>query len=216
MIAVPGASNSAVRNVAFAAAMAFVPAAARGESPDMAMAASPADSTAVSVESAPPVIVIGRAIDLVGRPMSMVPKYQPVPMSAGGPASLPRGAPLGATRVTSGFGYRAHPILGGYRLHSGIDMAAPTGSRVYATMDGYVSHANWAGGYGLSVRLRGSNAVETSYSHLSAIAVGAGTYVRKGDLLGYVGSTGQSTGPHLHYEVRVNGRPVDPRSSGRD
>lgn len=220
MIVRPGANCSAIRHVALAAAFSLVPVTALGKSADLAAASLPADKTIATVDPQPVVIVAGRAMDLVGQPVSMVPKGGPAirgrdPKAMAGLASLPSGAPLWQNRITSGFGYRSHPILGGFRLHSGIDMGAPTGSRVYATMDGYVSHADWAGGYGLSVRLTGNNAVETRYSHLAGIAVGAGSYVRKGDLLGYVGSTGLSTGPHLHYEVRVNGRAIDPRGTER-
>jgi murein DD-endopeptidase MepM/ murein hydrolase activator NlpD len=124
--------------------------------------------------------------------------------------ALPDRLPLAATALTSGFGYRRHPLLGRVRAHSGVDLAAPVGTPVMATSDGTVGAAGWHGGYGLLVSLEGPDAVETRYGHLSQVAVTPGQRIRKGEVLGYVGSTGLSTGPHLHYEVRVNGRAIDP------
>jgi murein DD-endopeptidase MepM/ murein hydrolase activator NlpD len=120
--------------------------------------------------------------------------------------------PLDGARVSSGFGMRRHPILGFNRMHPGVDFAAPTGTPVYAAANGTVISARNEGGYGLIVRLRHANATETRYAHLSRFARGIGPRrtVRQGDVIGYVGSTGMSTGPHLHYEVVVNGRQMDP------
>jgi murein DD-endopeptidase MepM/ murein hydrolase activator NlpD len=118
--------------------------------------------------------------------------------------------PVAAYRLTSNFGLRQHPLLGGLREHSGVDLAAPIGSPIYATSDGVVGAANWRGGYGLSVSLEHGGGVETRYGHMSQLNVAAGQQVRRGDIIGLVGSTGLSTGPHLHYEVRLNGRAVDP------
>lgn len=131
---------------------------------------------------------------------------------AGLAASSPSRAPVGSKRLTSGFGPRVHPILGGLRGHSGVDLAAATGTPVRATADGVVSRAGWAGGYGLLVAIRHPSGVVTRYGHMSRLAVAPGAVVRKSDVIGYVGSTGRSTGPHLHYEVLVNGRAVDPMS----
>ncbi|MEJ7925876.1 M23 family metallopeptidase [Sphingobium sp. AN641] len=117
--------------------------------------------------------------------------------------------PRSAT-VTSPMGMRVNPILGRRMLHSGADLSARPGMGVYATADGWVAQAGAAGGYGLLVRLRHMNGYETRYAHLSRIHVVPGTYLRKGGMIGEVGSTGRSTGPHLHYEVRRDGRPVDP------
>lgn len=113
-------------------------------------------------------------------------------------------------RVSSNFGYRIHPILRFTRLHQGVDFGARWGTPVVAAGDGRVSGAGWSGGYGRQVRIDHSGGVATSYSHLSGFAVAPGTHVRRGDIIGYVGSTGFSTGPHLHFEVRRNGRPLDP------
>jgi murein DD-endopeptidase MepM/ murein hydrolase activator NlpD len=125
--------------------------------------------------------------------------------------AVPSRTPLDNYRLTSGFGMRVHPVLGGLRGHKGIDMAAPTGTPVYAPADGVVSKAEWFGAYGNFIAIGHGSELETRYGHLSRMAVSAGQRVRKGDLIGYVGSTGRSTGPHLHYEVRVAGVAVDPR-----
>ena len=112
--------------------------------------------------------------------------------------------------VTSGFGYRIHPILRFGRFHDGVDYGAAWGSPVFAAADGVVTGTGWSGGYGRQVRLAHSGGVMTSYSHLSRILAAPGTRVQRGQLIGLVGSTGFSTGAHLHFEVRRLGRPVDP------
>lgn len=112
----------------------------------------------------------------------------------------------------SGFGMRRHPILRRQRMHTGVDWAAPRGTRIYAAGDGVVEQAGWKAGYGRWVLIRHKNGYETGYGHQSRIADGMrpGVRVKQGQVIGYVGSTGFSTGPHLHYEVRVNGRQVNP------
>jgi murein DD-endopeptidase MepM/ murein hydrolase activator NlpD len=131
----------------------------------------------------------------------------PVPQRA---ISVPSRMPLEGAALTSGFGMRSHPVLGGRRQHQGIDLAAPTGTPVYATADGIISRADWYSSYGLYISVNHGASMETRYAHLSRLAVAAGDNVKKGDLIGYVGSTGRSTGPHLHYEVRVEGLAVNP------
>lgn len=123
--------------------------------------------------------------------------------------------PLDGAHVTSAFGLRLHPILGYTRLHPGIDFGAPTGTPVYAAGDGVVEEARWAGGYGHWLKLRHDGRWETGYGHLSAYAKGVrpGAHVVQGQVVAYVGSTGLSTGPHLHYEVIESGRKIDPRSA---
>lgn len=128
------------------------------------------------------------------------------------PASIPSGMPLPFTRLTSQFGYRFHPMSGTYQPHAGIDLAAPTGSPVMATADGTVNFAGWAGGYGVLVKIDHGGAVETRYAHLSRSAVSSGQSVRRGEIIGFVGSTGRSTGPHLHYEVRESNVAINPLS----
>ena len=113
-------------------------------------------------------------------------------------------------RITSSFGLRYHPILRFARMHKGVDFGARWGAPIVAAADGQVIRAGWAGGYGQQVRLAHGGGIVTSYSHMSRITAPAGSIVRQGELIGYVGSTGLSTGPHLHYEVYRNGAPVNP------
>jgi murein DD-endopeptidase MepM/ murein hydrolase activator NlpD len=115
-----------------------------------------------------------------------------------------------AGRISSGFGERFHPILGYRRMHDGVDLAAPYGTPVVAAADGRVVTAGWHGGYGREVKLSSPGGIETIYGHMSRLAVAAGASVRRGQVIGYVGSTGLSTGPHLHYEVHVGGKLVNP------
>lgn len=117
-----------------------------------------------------------------------------------------------AGAMTSGFGMRRHPILGFVRLHAGIDYAAAWGSPVYAVAEGAVTFAGWHGGHGNYVRLDHGGGIGTGYGHMSRLAVTAGMAVRRGQVIGYVGSTGLSTGPHLHYEAFRGGQPIDPLS----
>lgn len=124
--------------------------------------------------------------------------------------AVPSRTPIDNYRTSSSYGMRTHPVLGGLRGHKGIDMAAPSGTPIYATADGLVSKAEWFSSYGNFIAIGHGGELETRFGHLSRIAVSAGQRVRKGDLIGYVGSTGRSTGPHLHYEVRVAGQAVDP------
>lgn len=139
-------------------------------------------------------------------------------LSAAGTATLPRGgkppayAPLRSYRLTGGFGYRTHPVTGQRAFHAGIDMAAPAGTPVLATQAGSIGYADWAGGYGLAIRVDGAGGYSTIYGHLSGIAVAPGAFVSAGQVIGYVGSTGRSTGPHLHYEVRRGNGVIDPLS----
>lgn len=124
--------------------------------------------------------------------------------------SIPSRMPVEGAALTSGYGMRIHPVLGGRRAHKGIDLAQPTGTPVYATADGVVSKADWFSSYGLFISLEHGANIQTRYGHLSRLNVAAGQQIRKGDLIGYVGSTGRSTGPHLHYEVRIAGTAVNP------
>ncbi|QIG55398.1 M23 family metallopeptidase [Altererythrobacter sp. BO-6] len=124
--------------------------------------------------------------------------------------SVPSRMPLDGARLTSDFGMRTHPVLGGRRNHKGIDLAAPTGTPIYATADGIVGRAEWFSSYGLYVQIDHGAELETRYAHMSRLAVAEGEWVNKGDIIGYVGSTGRSTGPHLHYEVRIAGIAVNP------
>ena len=128
-----------------------------------------------------------------------------------GSASIPMLVPVTSNRaMSSNFGMRMHPVLGGYRMHKGVDLPASTGTPIHATADGVIGRADWFGGYGLCVEIEHGANLETRYGHMSRIAVAEGQHVHKGDVIGYVGSTGRSTGPHLHYEVRIGGEAVNP------
>ena len=117
--------------------------------------------------------------------------------------------PVEYTRISSPYGTRVHPVLGYIKMHTGIDYAAPEGTPIRAPADGNVTFRGWKGGYGNTVMLQHTNGVETLYGHMSAYAP-IGSSVKAGDIIGYVGSTGRSTGPHLHYEARINGQHVNP------
>ncbi|WP_375599318.1 M23 family metallopeptidase [Devosia sp. Naph2] len=120
----------------------------------------------------------------------------------------------GGGTLRSRFGYRIHPIFKTRRLHTGVDLAARTGTPIYAAGDGVITHYKWQSGYGNKVEIQHVNGYETAYGHMSRYAEGlsAGSHVRQGQVIGYVGSTGQSTGPHLHFEIKINGNLVDPLS----
>jgi len=126
-----------------------------------------------------------------------------------GPRYAVGGLPV-AGRISSPFGYRYHPILHYRRLHTGIDIGAPTGTPIHAAGGGQVICASWRGGYGNCIIIDHGGGKATLYGHMSRYNTRAGQTVSKGDIIGFVGSTGMSTGPHLHYEVRINGTPVNP------
>jgi murein DD-endopeptidase MepM/ murein hydrolase activator NlpD len=120
--------------------------------------------------------------------------------------------PVTEAIMRSGFGSRKHPILGYTKMHTGVDWAAPLGTPIYAAGNGEIEKAGWESGYGKYIRIKHAYGYETAYGHMTAFARGIepGVKVHQGQLIGYVGSTGQSTGPHVHYEIIVNGRMVDP------
>lgn len=125
---------------------------------------------------------------------------------------LPNGSPVKNARISSNFGNRTHPVSGKRRSHNGIDYAVNTGTPVYATADGVVEAVRPSNkGSGNFVRLQHSFGISSSFSHLQKFNVEAGAFIKKGDLIGYSGNTGLSSGPHLHYEVRFVGRPQNPR-----
>ncbi len=124
--------------------------------------------------------------------------------------AIPSRRPVDIMRLTSSFGTRSDPFSGRRARHNGIDIPGPVGTPIYATADGTVGRAQRLGGYGNYVEIEHGNAIQTRYGHLSAIAVASGQRVRRGDVIGYMGSTGRSTGSHLHYEVRIAGAPVNP------
>jgi murein DD-endopeptidase MepM/ murein hydrolase activator NlpD len=214
-----------VLKLAFAACSAVLVSAA---APALANTATTSTTTAAADVTAPledgqtPVVDLGdarfkslfnswtqmeRTSPTLGGEETVTAYSSPVPMAG---ISVPSRMPLEGAALTSGFGMRTHPVLGGRRQHHGIDLAAPTGTPVYATADGIVGRADWYSSYGLYISINHGGSMETRYAHLSRLAVAAGDNVKKGDLIGYVGSTGRSTGPHLHYEVRVEGIAVNP------
>ncbi len=132
------------------------------------------------------------------------------PTASGGTSASGFQWPI-AARVTSEYGWRIHPIYGTKRLHAGIDLGAASGTPIAAAAGGTVIHAGTYGGYGNAVIISHGNGISTLYAHQSKIGVSNGQQVGRGEIIGYVGSTGNSTGPHLHLEVRVNGSAVNPR-----
>lgn len=120
--------------------------------------------------------------------------------------------PVSGARLTSGFGMRIHPLLGYSKMHTGVDFGLPIGAPIKAAGNGTIEYAGRAGGYGIMVKVKHINGYETLYAHMSQVADGieVGTKVNQGQVIGYVGQTGRATGPHLHYEVRIDGEPVNP------
>lgn len=199
------------------------------------LAASSVPSAAV--QAAPARITVGRAMDLSGqqsvrylssvsldegrayimstsgRLRDTVRLISPSLPSVSGAGDVPQGAPVRWSGVTSRFGMRLNPVLNQVRFHAGVDLRAATGDPIHATSGGVVKSAGWQGGYGLAVRIDHGKGLETRYAHLSRLNVAPGQAIKPGDVIGFVGSTGRSTGPHLHYEVRRNGQAVDPSST---
>lgn len=136
-------------------------------------------------------------------PQSVVPTFK-----GSAPSLFP--IDMEGTRKSSNFGPRRAPVKGASTYHKGMDFAAPIGTPIYVTGDGVVTRAGWATGYGKVVYVDHGNGIETRYAHMSGFATEAGTTVSKGDLIGYVGNTGRSSGPHLHYEVRIDGVAQNP------
>ena len=127
-----------------------------------------------------------------------------------GTIAIPSTQPVKGTALTSGYGVRSDPFRGRAAMHAGIDLAAPLGTPIYATADAIVQRSEWANGYGNLVELSHGRGIQTRYGHLSKSLVKAGQRVKRGDLIALMGSTGRSTGSHLHYEVRIDGKAVNP------
>jgi murein DD-endopeptidase MepM/ murein hydrolase activator NlpD len=135
-------------------------------------------------------------VERLNRTLALVPYRKPV---------------IGEVEFTSGFGVRSDPFLGRPAMHTGLDFRAATGDPVRATANGKVVSSGWAGGYGRMVEIDHGNGLSTRYGHLSEIDVKVGDQIKMGQVIGEVGSTGRSTGPHLHYETRIEGEAVDPQ-----
>ena len=129
---------------------------------------------------------------------------------AAGTIAIPSTQPVKGTALTSGYGVRSDPFRGRAAMHAGIDLAAPIGTPIYATADAIVGRSEWAGGYGNLIELNHGRGIQTRYGHLTRSVVRAGQKVKRGELIGHMGSTGRSTGSHLHYEVRIDGKAVNP------
>ena len=120
--------------------------------------------------------------------------------------------PIDGARLSSSFGMRKHPILGYNKLHKGVDFAAPKGTPVFSGGNGTIDYAGYNGTYGKYIRIRHNNEYKTAYAHLSSFKKGIskGKRVNQGDIIGYVGTTGKSTGPHLHYEILFRNKQINP------
>jgi murein DD-endopeptidase MepM/ murein hydrolase activator NlpD len=125
-------------------------------------------------------------------------------------AAIPSRKPVDDIHLTSNFGVRSDPFNGSHRMHQGVDIPGALGTPVYATADGIVSRAQWAGGYGNLVEINHGNGLQTRYGHMSKLIAQPNQRVVRGQLIGLMGSTGRSTGSHLHYEVRIAGAAVNP------
>ncbi|MEN6413092.1 MAG: M23 family metallopeptidase [Veillonellales bacterium] len=155
----------------------------------------------------PPAIAVQAAAANEAASLQAPPPITPKPLAS--LAATPSIWPAQGT-VTSGFGWRISPFGDGNELHPGIDIAYTMGAPVVATADGEVVVSGPAGGYGNLIQIDHKNGIDTLYGHNSQLAVAVGQQVKKGQVIAYAGSTGKSTGPHVHYEVRVNNTPVDP------
>ena len=124
--------------------------------------------------------------------------------------SIPSRKPVDNFTLTSNYGLRSDPFRGGRARHKGLDMAGPIGTPIYATADGIVGRAQWVNGYGKYIEINHGNDIQTRYGHMSRLNVEPNARVKSGDLIGFMGSTGRSTGSHLHYEVRIAGEAVNP------
>ena len=127
-----------------------------------------------------------------------------------GTIAIPSTMPVSGTNFTSGYGVRSDPFQGRAAMHAGVDLAGAFGTKIFATADGTVSRTQWVNGYGNLVEINHGQGIQTRYGHLSRSLVSPGQKVKRGDLIALMGSTGRSTGNHLHYEVRIDGRAVNP------
>ena len=127
-----------------------------------------------------------------------------------GVIAIPSVQPVATLKFTSNFGIRSDPFRGTAAMHAGVDIPGPTGTPIYATADGIISHSGRRGGYVHLIEINHGKGIATRYGHLSRIMIGENVRVTRGQLIGLMGSTGRSTGPHLHYEVRIDGHAVNP------
>ena len=182
-----------------------------------ALAADPASEAPVASGTAGSLAVVGAAAAAVAADLkadqqfrSLFNTWKKLDTPKLGAISIPSVQPVERLAFTSNFGIRSDPFRGTAAMHAGVDISGPVGTPVYATADGVVDRAERAGGYGNLVEVDHGKGIATRYGHLSKILVTSGEHIRRGQLIALMGSTGRSTGPHLHYEVRIDGHAVNP------
>lgn len=182
------------------------------ETAEARAAIAAADATAASLVLSTPILRQRMAQRPVGDTQfrSLFSAIQEMEGTTAQAIAIPSRRPVDNMRLTSAFGHRSDPFTGRRARHNGIDIPGPVGTPIYATADGIVGRAQRLGGYGLYVEIEHGLALQTRYGHLSQILVQPGQRVRRGDMIGLMGSTGRSTGSHLHYEVRIAGAPMNP------
>ena len=191
------------------------------DSPDTAVDSAEAQA-AVSASDAAAAAIIRVTPSLASRVggtgdaqfRSLFSAWQQMDGAAAQAIAIPSRRPINEMRMTSSFGTRSDPFSGRRARHNGIDIAVPAGTPIYATADGVVGRAQWVGGYGNYAEIDHGNGISTLYAHNSQLVVDEGQTVAKGQTVARCGSTGYSTGPHLHFEVRQNGSPVNPLITG--
>lgn len=200
----------------FACAVAFASPALAAAAPAETVETAAAANAAVAQASAPATGgVFERAVP---RDSAADPQFRSLFLSwkkldqvgVQGSVSIPSQRPVDQLTFTSNFGYRSDPFRGSRAMHAGVDIPGPQGTPIYATADGVVGRAQRVGGYGNYIEIEHGQGIQTRYGHLSSILVAPNSRVKRGQLIGRMGSTGRSTGSHLHYEVRLDGRAVNP------
>lgn len=177
-----------------------------------ANAAEPATAVTSAVTSAAAAAVEVRAAQAAndGQVRALFQSWKKLDTPGISSIAIPSVQPVDKLNFTSNFGIRSDPFLGTARMHAGVDIPGATGTPIYATADGIVAHADRKGAYGNLVELDHGKGIATRYGHLSKLLVTPGSRVTRGQVIGLMGSTGRSTGPHLHYEVRIDGHAVNP------
>lgn len=201
------------KRVAQAAGVTTVPLQESGDADDVTVVFDEPAGFALPYDSAE---TLGRELDLLEQRLASQRNHFAtldlvMTQKAGLAASLPSFAPVNYPYLSSSFGWRRHPISGRRAIHEGLDFSAPKGTPIYAASGGVVKLAEYVAEYGNTIEIEHGNGLMTRYAHASSIDVKAGDLVEKGQMIGKVGSTGRSTGPHLHFEVRMAGNPLDPR-----
>lgn len=175
-------------------------------------------ATSSSVAAANADIRVEKKVDNKQVNAATDPKFQALYASwtgnttSSGNISIPSIDPVTKVDISSYYGYRTDPFRGRRKNHKGLDIRGPVGTPIYATADGFVKISKWYGSYGKFIEIDHGNGITTRYGHMSSLNVPANIRVKKGDIIGLMGSTGRSTGSHLHYEVRIAGEPVNPLS----